>query len=89
MHMSTELRRYTARTVAEVVAAQGRRQDWLAKRAGVSESLLSMVISGQRSIGQEGAERIAGALGVPLFLLFDMHEGLDSMPDRMSVEVAS
>lgn len=75
MPMSTIASRYTSRTLAEVIAHQGRRQDWIAKRTGLSESMLSMVISGQRTINEESAQRIAAALQVPLFLLFDMSIG--------------
>ena len=79
--MNTNPPRYTSRTLAQVIAHQGRRQDWLAKRTGLSESMLSMVLSGQRTINEESAQRIAAAVQVPIFLLFDVTIGTEHADD--------
>lgn len=50
---------------------QGRKRTWLARKVGVSESFVRFILSGERTVSPELAERIATALGVPLFFAFD------------------
>lgn len=68
-------KRYLATRLADVIDAQGRRKDWLAEKARVHETFIGKVAARQRTIGAAEAERIALALGVPFFLLFELHEG--------------
>ncbi len=72
--------RYQSTNLDRVLADQGRKQRWLARRVGVSESLVSMLISGERTISADMAERIAAALDVPLFLLFELSVSSESLP---------
>lgn len=51
---------------------QGRRQDWLARNAGVSRSLVSHALSGRMTLSEDAAHRIAGSLQVPFALLFEL-----------------
>lgn len=64
--------RFTAANLGAVLRDQGRFQRWLARQVGVSESLISYVIRGERTLGKREAERISQILGVPFFLLFDL-----------------
>jgi hypothetical protein len=66
--------RYVATNLADVIAVQGRRRNWLAERAGVSESLLSKIISGTKTADRVLGERIADLLGVPFGVLFEFRE---------------
>jgi len=66
--------RYLATGLADVIEAQGRRKDWLAAKVGLHFSTIGKVASRQRTIGQADAERVAHILGVPFFLLFELHE---------------
>jgi transcriptional regulator with XRE-family HTH domain len=62
---------YDGRKLADLLTAQGRKARWLAAQAGVSESHLSRVVSGERLATRSTAERVAAVLQVPLFLAFD------------------
>lgn len=46
-----------------VLREDGRRQDWLAAKVGVSDSHMSLIVRGQRHCSDDLAERIAKALG--------------------------
>lgn len=81
--------RYTAPKVRILLEAQGRRQDWLAEKVGISPSLLNRAMSGTRTIDRDTAERIADALEVPFFVLFDFPKGESIGLDRERQEVAS
>ena len=63
-----------ATNLAAVIEAQGRRRNWLAERVGVSEALLYKIVAGTKTADRELAERIAGELGTPLFLLFEFRD---------------
>ena len=76
--------RYNGSRLADLLAAQGRRQDWLAHQAGVSRSLVSRLISGQRTVDEATARRIAAALQVPLFLAFDLPIGDETLQKGIS-----
>ena len=73
--------RYTAGRLGDFLAAQGRSQRWLAGQVGVSESLLSHVRKGRKSLNRATAERVAGILGVPFAMLFDSLPCEDSTPE--------
>lgn len=62
---------YNGARLGEILKEQGRTQRWLAKRIGVSDALLSLVISGQRTFTPEAAARVATTLNLPLFFLAD------------------
>lgn len=66
--------RFLAKGLGDVMDEQGRKRRWLADRIGVSESYLSMVISGGRTVDRALGERIGSLLGVPFFLLFELAE---------------
>lgn len=72
--------RYHGQKIAPLLAAQGRRKDWLAERAGISPAQLSRLIGGTRTVDERTAQRIAEALQVPLFLAFDLPIGSDDVP---------
>jgi len=71
-----------------LLAAQGRRKDWLALQAGVHPSLISHLIAGRRTASQAVAERMAAALQVPLFVAFDRSTGADDASDGASEDAA-
>lgn len=62
---------YNGARLGEILKEQGRTQRWLARRIGVSDALLSLVISGQRTFTPEAAEKVAQTLNLPLFFLAD------------------
>jgi transcriptional regulator with XRE-family HTH domain len=62
---------YRARGLPELLQQQGRKQRWLAEQSKLSESHLSRVITGERLVDKATAERVAGVLNVPLFLIFE------------------
>ncbi len=72
MKKQTSSGRYRATHLAAVLEEQGRRRDWLAATVGISPALVSMILSGERWASEDVAERIARALGVPLFLVFEL-----------------
>lgn len=52
--------------ITALIAAQGRRMDWLAERVGISQGHLTHILAGRRRLRPEHAQRIADALGVPV-----------------------
>jgi plasmid maintenance system antidote protein VapI len=66
--------RYRAPMLADVMRAQGRRNDWLASRAGISEALVTRLIKGERTVSGEVARRIAESLQLPVGLLFKLSD---------------
>lgn len=72
--------RMRATRLADVLKAQGRKRRWLAEQVGVSESFISRIVAGERMADAALAERIAAILGTPIFFVFDMPVGTDSMP---------
>lgn len=79
--------RYTGTKIKDVLAAQGRRQDWLAGQVGVSGSTVTRWLKGDLSISHEHAEKVARALGVPLFLVveFRKENDMESITERIAV----
>jgi transcriptional regulator with XRE-family HTH domain len=66
--------RYGAGNLRAVLHQQGRRQDWLSRQIGVSEALISKVLKGERTLSRAHAERVAAALNVPFFMIFELRE---------------
>ena len=71
--------RYVGTRIGAALAAQGRKRRWLADLLGVSESYLSRVISGERTMPEPMARRTAAALGVDFSLHFELHERSKSL----------
>lgn len=67
-------RRLRATALEDTIKAQGRHQRWLARQIGISESHLSRVVAGERTLPEEQANRIAELLMVPLFLVFTLSD---------------
>jgi hypothetical protein len=77
--------RYVATAnLAAVLAAQGRKQSWLAERLGVSSSLLCLIIGGAKTVGRDRGQQIADALGVPFGLLFKLRSRSRIVPNAIS-----
>lgn len=62
---------YNGARLGEILKEQGRTQRWLARRVGVSDALLSLIISGQRTFSPPLAQKVALTLNLPLFFLSD------------------
>lgn len=62
--------RYTATQLGRVIERQGIKKSVIAREIGKSGTFLSLVIRGERTIGQEDAERIATFFRLPLDVLF-------------------
>src|SRR5690606_30731627 len=83
MRNSTE--RYTGTKIGMVLREQGRRQDWLATRIGVTPATVNRWIHGTRSIDRKDAVKVAAVLDVPFSLLFDMPIGIVRTPKGKAV----
>jgi hypothetical protein len=68
--------------IKKVLDAQGRRQDWLANQLSVSPATVNRWIRGNRTLDVRTGERVAAVLGVPFVLLWNMPNGIDSMPGQ-------
>lgn len=75
-------RRYHLPGLAETLAAQGRYQRWVARKVGVSESLLSLATDRKRTVSEPVATQIAELLGVPFTMLCELHTRDDSSLER-------
>lgn len=62
--------RVTAPGLAEALARQGRRANWLARQAEVDASLLSHAMAGRKTLPTPIADRIATILSEPFEVLF-------------------
>jgi transcriptional regulator with XRE-family HTH domain len=77
----TAAHRYIATSnLGAVLETQGRKMRWLADRIGVSESKISHVLAGRHTVDRDQGERIAGILGVPFSVLFELRERSDTDP---------
>ena len=72
--------RYYGTRLADVVAAQGRRRDWLANEVGVHRSFITHIAAGRRTVDHQTASKIASVLQVPFFLIFDLSSDKLSSP---------
>lgn len=72
---------YDGAKLAAIMQAQGRRQTWLAGQVGVSVGMINHILKGRKPLTPALAERIAVALGLPLFILArDIHGAEQSIP---------
>lgn len=62
----------TGTTLRDTIEAQGRMHSWVAEKAGVSKYTFSRIVAGTQGATPEQANAVAEALGVPLFLLFEL-----------------
>jgi transcriptional regulator with XRE-family HTH domain len=69
--------RYEAKNVASTIREQGRSVAWLAREIGLSRQYTSDAVHGNVVVKSAIAEKIAKALGVPLFLIFDVSDSGD------------
>lgn len=72
--------RISGTKIGDVLTAQGRRQDWLAERVGVSPAAVNRWVKGSRTVDIETARRIAEILDVPLFLVTNEPIGTHKEP---------
>ena len=78
--------RYLAKeALREILDEQGRKASWLAHRLGVSKALMSLVLSRQRTLGLQEAQRIADLLGRSFFVLFELAEAREVVSQAESV----
>lgn len=70
-------RRFRSSNLGTTITSQGRTRKWVAIQAGVSQSLLTRIINGERTIGEDPARRISAALQVPFDMLFNSAHGSD------------
>ena len=77
----SEATRYAATTTLEAVLdEQGRKRRWLADRIGVSESLISKVLAGTKTLDRHQGELVSAAVGVPFSVLFELRDRSDTGP---------
>ena len=69
--------RFIATHLDDVLKQQGRSRVWLARRIGVSSSLMQFICTGRRTASAEVVEDVEAALGVPFFLMFKSTEVSD------------
>jgi hypothetical protein len=76
--------RYVATNLAAVLDGQGRMRSWLASRVGVSESSVSKIVAGTRTVDRDLGEAIAAAVDVPFFVLFALRgrSEINSSPEE-------
>ncbi len=55
----------------QVIDETGRKKGWVAEKMGVSNSLVSLWISGNRRVLQKYRKRLAEVLGVPYSFLWE------------------
>jgi hypothetical protein len=67
-------RRYVATNLEAVLDGQGRMRSWLAVRVGISESLVSKIVAGTRTVDRTLGEAVATAVGVPFSVLFALRD---------------
>lgn len=88
-HISEALRyQVRAEELQSLLHAQGRRKDWLAAQAGLHPSMVSHLIAGRRTASGDVAGRIAAALQVPVFLVFDVSDRTKNVPSGTTEDAA-
>lgn len=73
--------------LSDTLLDRERSRRWLAKKIGISSTLMTYVISGERTIGAEKATLAAAVLGKPVDFLFVSTDMINSDID-MEVAVA-
>lgn len=87
--METQTRRsYRATGLAEVMRIQGRRNDWLAQQAGISEATVTRMLRGERRATEEVASKIAAIFHLPLTMLFDLSHESEQVSSEQEAAVA-
>lgn len=81
--MKTHTTSYAGTRIGDILKSRGLRQDWVAAQSGISPAHLCRIINGERGASSAVAERIAGTLQLPFFLVFELPEGSDMRPDEM------
>lgn len=78
--------RYRAKTLQAALDEQGLRRDWVATNAGISPSLLTRIIKGERTASREVADRLAAILRTPFFVLWESTDQIisDTGQDRIA-----
>lgn len=66
-----DTKRYSGAKLRSVLAAQGRRQDWLADQIGIHESYVTKILKEDRPLSRSHALKAATALGIPVHWLED------------------
>jgi plasmid maintenance system antidote protein VapI len=80
--------RFRATALRTVIDAQGRRIDWVAKRAKVEPSLLTHLMAGRRTVAEEVAKDVADALGVTVDMVFELSSESE-MPSSVEREAVA
>lgn len=76
--------RYRAKTLQEALDARGLRRDWVAEQAGISPSLLTRIVNGERTASQAVADRISGIVDTPFFDLWMSADQNDLSTEQLS-----
>lgn len=71
---------YATPDLRRQLALQGRMAVWVARQVGISKSLMSRVISGEVSMSEDNARKVALLLGCDFFSLFELPSGSVSRP---------
>jgi transcriptional regulator with XRE-family HTH domain len=85
MTIASHQPRIRADIVLDVLTRQERSQVWLSRRMGVSRSLVTRVLKGERPATPEFRERLSRALDLPEVVLFtDMPMHIDTEPAKVA-----
>lgn len=73
---------YHGTKLKPIIQAQGLKQSWLSEQVGVSQTMMTRMLKGERRVPQPVAERLATILRIPFSVAFDLpdeskvhHEG--------------
>jgi antitoxin component HigA of HigAB toxin-antitoxin module len=77
--MESTFRYLATEHLRETLVQQGRKASWLCLNLGVSKTLMSLVLSRQRSLGHQEAEQVSTLLGVPFSVLFELADASHSV----------
>lgn len=85
-HPLMEKPTYRGTKLKPIIHAQGLRQNWLASKLGISEAMLSRMITGSRNVPEPIANQLVTILRVPFDMAFDLpigskYERIDSKED--------
>jgi hypothetical protein len=78
--------RYRATNLEDILCSQGRTKAWLGRQIGVHRSFVVHLAKGRKTADEAMAKQIAGLLGMPLFLLFELSEDALVTPSELSME---
>lgn len=84
---------YVGTRIPAILSGMERDKAWLARKMGVSLSLVSRVVAGERSISGSFVRRACAALSLPAEVIFvlppDMLASTDNMSERTEREAAA